>query len=276
VAGSEDLPPYQHALALTEAGFILLGNGDPVRAQQLFERTLPLYRQDNDRPAVPVTMHALVLVVLGHLAARRRDYADAGRLVDASRALLRELRDDDLTGFDRLQQQVALGTVDRVLGLVRLSQGDNDAAARLFTGGLAVARRAQDWNPLLISLYDLALARQAQGDLAGAAGHLQEGLALAGQAGDETSAAYYLEVLAGIAAQQDNPQRAVRLFAAARSILDARGSGWLHAFVPRVPPDDAARAALRSRIGDTAFEQAQAWGRSAGSTRAVEYALQQA
>ena len=221
-------------------------------------------------------MHALVLVVLGHLAARRRDYAGAGRLVDASRALLRELRDDDLTGFDRLQQQVALGTVDRVLGLVRLSQGDNDAAARLFTDGLAVARRAQDWNPLLISLYDLALARQAQGDLAGAAGHLQEGLALAGQAGDETSAAYYLEVLAGIAAQQDNPQRAVRLFAAARSILDARGSGWLHAFVPRVPPDDAALAALRSRIGDTAFEQAQAWGRSAGSTRAVEYALQQA
>jgi hypothetical protein len=103
-----------------------------------------------------------------------------------------------------------------------------------------------------------------------------EGLALAAQAGDETSAAYYLEVLAGIAGAQDNPQRAVRLFAAARSILDARGSGWLHAFVPRVPPDDAALAALRSRIGDTAFEQAQAWGRSAGSTRAVEYALQQA
>jgi hypothetical protein len=68
----------------------------------------------------------------------------------------------------------------------------------------------------------------------------------------------------------------VRLFAAARSILDASGSGWLHAFVPRVPPGDAVLAALRSRIGDTAFEQAEAWGRSAGSTRAVEYALQQA
>jgi hypothetical protein len=35
-------------------------------------------------------------------------------------------------------------------------------------------------------------------------------------------------------------------------------------------------AGLRSGIGDAAFEQAQAWGRSAGSTRAVEYALQQA
>jgi hypothetical protein len=67
----------------------------------------------------------------------------------------------------------------------------------------------------------------------------------------------------------------VRLFAAARSILDASGSGWLHAFVPRVPPDNAVLAALRSRLGDAAFEQAQAWGRSAGTKRAVEYALQQ-
>jgi tetratricopeptide (TPR) repeat protein len=166
--------------------------------------------------------------------------------------------------------------VDNVLGRVRLSQGDNDAAARLFTDGLAVARRAQDWSPLLALLYDLALATHAQGDLAAAAAHLHEGLALAAEAGDETSAAYYLEVLAGIAGQQDNPQRAVRLFAAARSILDARGSGWLGAFVPRVPPDDAVLAALRSRIGDAAFQEAQAWGRSAGSKRAVEYALEHA
>ena len=68
----------------------------------------------------------------------------------------------------------------------------------------------------------------------------------------------------------------MRLFAAARSILDASGSGWLHAFVPRVSPDDAVLASLRSQMGDAAFQEAQAWGRSAGSKRAVEYALQQA
>ena len=276
VAGSKDLPPLPHALALSAAGFVLFANEDPARAQQLFEQSLPLYRQDNETLAEPVTRNALVLAVLGHLAALRRDYPGATKLLDQSQALLRELRDDDLTGYDRLQQQVTVAVVDNVLGRIRLGQGDNDAAAQLFTDGLAVARRAQDWMPLLTSLYDLALATQAQGDLAGAAGHLQEGLALAAQAGDETSAAYYLEVLAAVAGQQDNPQRAVRLFAAARSILDARGRGWLHAFVPRVPHDDAALAALRSRIGDAAFEEAQAWGRSAGSKRAVEFALEQA
>ena len=275
VAGSKDMPPGQHALALTQAGFILVGNGDTARGQQLLEQTLPLYRQDNETPPVSVTMNALVLIVLGYLAALRRDYAGACKILDQGQALLRELRDDDLTGFGRLQQEVALALVDDVLGWVRLSQGDNDAAARLFTDGLAVARRAQDWSPQLVLLYNLALATQAQGDLAGAAAHLQEGLALAAEAGDDTSAAYYLEVLAGIAGQQDNPRRAVRLFAAARSILDGRGSGWLPAFVPRVPHDDAVLAALRSQMGDAAFQEAQAWGRSAGSKRAVDYALQQ-
>jgi predicted ATPase len=276
VAGSQDLPPLPHALALSAAGFVLFANGDPARAQQLFEQSLPLYRQDNEKLAEPVTRNALVLAVLGHLAALRRDDPGARRLLDQSQAVLRELRDDDLTGYDRLQQQVAVAVVDNVLGRIRLGQGDNDAAAQLFTDGLAVARRAQDWLPLLTLLYDLALARKAQGDLAGAAGHLQDGLALAAQAGDETSAAYYLEVLAAVARQQVNPQRAVRLFTAARSILDARGSGWLHAFVPRVPHDDAVLAILRSQLGDAAFEEAQAWGGSAGSKRAVEFAREQA
>jgi len=276
VAGSKDLPPGQRAMALTEAGFILITTGDLDRAQRLFEQALPLYQQDNERPPLSVATNALVLAVLGELAALRGDYAAASKLLDAGRALLGERRDDDLTGYNRLMQPLALGYLDSVRGQIGLAQGDNDAAARLFTDGLAVARRSQDWIPLLGGLYELALARQAQGDLAAAAGHLHEGLALAAQAGDETSAAYYLEVLAGIAGQQDNPQRAVRLFAAARSILDARGSGWLNAFVPRVPPDDAILTALRSHIGDAAFEQAQAWGWSAGTKHAVEYALQEA
>jgi predicted ATPase len=274
VAGSKDLPPYQQAMALTQAGSVFAANGDLARGRQLFEQSLPLYRQASEN--LGVILNAIVLAALGRFAGVSQDYAQASRLLDESQALLRELRDDDLAGYDRLQHRLAAVLLDNFLGQVRLAQRDNDAAAQLFTDGLAVARRAQDRISLLVSLYDLALARQVQGDLAGAAGHLQEGLAAAAMAGDETSAAYYLEVLAGIAEQQDNPQRAVRLFAAARSILDAKGSGWLHAFVPRVPHDDAVLAALRSRIGDAAFEQAQAWGRSAGSKRAAEYALQQA
>jgi predicted ATPase len=272
VAGSEDLPPYQHALALTGAGFILIANGDLARAQTVFEQSLQQYRQTSEKLGAILT--ATVLAVLGHLAAIRRDYAGASELLDEGQALLRGVCEDDLTGYDSLQHLLTMAFADNFLGQVRLSQGDNDAAAQLFTDGLAVARRARDGIPILISLYDLGLARQAQGDLAGAAGHLKEGLAMTAEVGDETSCAYYLEALAAVAGQQDNPQRAVRLIAAARSQLEASGSGWLHAYVPRAPYGDAVLAALHARIGDAAYEETRAWGGSIGSRQARQYALE--
>ena len=78
-----------------------------------------------------------------------------------------------------------------------------------------------------------------------------------------------------MAQRRDDLQRAVRLLAAARALLEASGSGWLHAYVPRVLHDDSVLAALRSRIGDAAFEEAWAWGGSIGGSRAVEFALEQ-
>jgi predicted ATPase len=274
VAGSAGLPPYWHAMALTAVGFNLFVNGDPARAQTVFEQSLPLYRHGSEKLGVLLT--ATVLATLGHLAATRRDYADAGKILDEGRALLAEVRDDDLAGYDRLQYLLTAALLDNFLGQVRLGQHDHDGAARLFTDGLAVARRAPDAIALLISLYDLALALRAQGDPVGAEGHLKEGLALAAETGDETSAGYYLEALAGVAGQRDAPERAVRLIAAARSLLEARGSGWLHAYVPRDPPGEAVLSGWRSLLGDAAFEEAQAWGRSAGRKRAVEYARGQA
>lgn len=188
--------------------------------------------------------------------------------------MLGELGENDFAGYARVQYLLFTGMVNNFLGQVRLRQGDHDGAARLFTNGLTTARRAQDWILALASLYDLALGSHAQGDLAGAAGYLKEGLALAAEAGDETSAAYYLKGVAAVAGQQDDPQRALRLLAAARSLLEARGSGWLDAFVPRVSNDETVLAALRSRMSDAAFEEAQRWGGSAGSRRAMEYALE--
>ena len=272
VAGSEDLPPYQRAMALTGTGFILIANGNLARAQVLFEQAPPLYRQTSEK--LGVVLNATVLAVLGHLAATRRDYAGASKLLDEGQALVQGWRDEDLTGYDRLQLLLSVALADNFLGQVRLGQADYDAAARLFSDGLAVARRAQDGIPVLVSLYDLALSSQAQGDLAGAAGHLKEGLAITAEAGDETSAAYYLEALAAVAAQQDNPRRAVRLLFAARSQLESSGSGWLHAYVPRAPHDDAVLAALRARTGDTAYEEARAWGGSTASRQARQYALE--
>jgi tetratricopeptide (TPR) repeat protein len=271
VAGGADLPSYEHALALTGVGFILIANGDDERARQVFEQSLPLYRQVSEK--FGVLQYAAVLAVLGHLAVTSGDYDRACKLLDQGRARLQEVRDDDLAGFDRLQHLLTAALLDNFLGQVRLGQHDHDGAARLFADGLTEGRRAPDAFVLLVSLYDLALARRAQGDTASAEGHLKEGLALAAKTGDETSAGYYLEAMAAVAGQRDDVQRAVRLLAAGHSLLEARGSGWLHAYVTHVAPGDADLTGWRCRLGDAAFEEAQAWGRSAGSRRAVEYAL---
>jgi hypothetical protein len=127
-----------------------------------------------------------------------------------------------------------------------------------------------------ISLYDLALSSQARGDLDGAAELLREGLSLAAEAGDEPTAAYYLEGLATIARLRNDPQRAACLLAAADAQPQTSGSGWLHAYVPRAPHDHSILAELRSRMGDAAYEQAAAHGRSLAGTRAMQYGLEDA
>jgi tetratricopeptide (TPR) repeat protein len=168
-------------------------------------------------------------------------------------------------GDERIQHGLAIAEAYACLGQIRLLAGDPDGAARLFTDGLSAARQVPDRFTMLITLYDLGLSSQAQGDLAGAADHLNEGLALAAEAGDLSSVAYYLEELAAVARQQDIPDRAVRLLAAARSLLQAAGSGWLCAWVPRAPHDDDVLTALRSRVGSARRRRAIVRGTSRGS-----------
>jgi tetratricopeptide (TPR) repeat protein len=211
--------------------------------------------------------------VLGHLSALQHDYARASDLLALSQAQLHQVGDDEFAGTDRVQHLLDVALLHNFLGQILLSQGDHNGAAQLFAEALSAARHVSDRFSLLISLYDLALASQAQGDLRSAAGRLAEGCQIADAAGDQTSAAYYFEALADVDRLQDNPQHAVRLLASAGALLEANGSGWLHAWVPRAPHGDVALAVLRSRMGGAAFDDAWARGRSIAGKRAGEIAL---
>jgi predicted ATPase len=268
LARSAHLAPHQRALALAFGGFESLASGDHDRAQALLEQSLPLLRDTGD-----MLRTALGLSVLGRLRALQHRDASASDLLDQSRAVLRDLRAQKLTGPDRVQQLVGVAFAHNFLGQIRLSQGDDQAAHWLFTYALTGARDASDRITMLMSLYNLAASSQALGDLSGAAAHLAEGLSLAAETGDDTSAAYYLEGLAVMATPEDDPQRAVRLLGAASTLLEDNGSGWLHAFLPHDTRAAEARAALRSRLGSQAFEAACAYGRSIAGGPAIEYAL---
>jgi len=54
----------------------------------------------------------------------------------------------------------------------------------------------------------------------------------------------------------------------------ARTSGWSSARMTCVPHDHSIDADLRSQMGDAAYEQAAAHGRSLTSTRAIQYGLE--
>jgi predicted ATPase len=267
-AKSGRLPPHERGLALAAAGFHRQAMGDQAGSRRLFEQSLPLLRQTRDKLRI-----AYISAVLGHLWALQHDYARASDLLELSQAELHHVGDDEFAGTDRVQHLLDVALLRNFLGQIRLSQGDHNGAAQLFTEALGAARHGSDRFTLLISLYDLALARQAQGNLRGAAGPLAEGCRIAAGAGDQASAAYYLEALADLARLQDDPQRAVRLLASAGALLEAHGSGWLHAWVPRAPHGDDAAAVLRSRMGGAAFDNAWARGRSIAGKRAGEIAL---
>ncbi|HYY20060.1 MAG TPA: tetratricopeptide repeat protein, partial [Streptosporangiaceae bacterium] len=272
VAGSGHLPPYQHALALTGTGFVHLANGNQAQARQLFEQSLPLYRRAREQASI--TMKATVLGFLGRISALGHDYDAAVESLHASQALLDEAGDSELAADDRIQHLLTTTLVHNFLGQIRLSQGDHDSAERYFTEGLTAGQETADRISLLVSFYDLALGSQAGGEPSRAAGFLRQGLKVAAEAGDETSVAYYLENLAVVARQQGDPERAVRLLGAATAMLEVRGSGWLHAYVPRAAHDEAL-ADLRSRLDDAAFRAAWTWGDAAAGARVVEYAQQE-
>ena len=183
-------------------------------------------------------MAATALSVLGRIRALNGHEAEAVEQLDESQALLAGVDDGELAGDERAQHILTVALVQNFLGQIWLSQGDPGRAARHFSDGLRAGRRASDRVSVLISLFDLALSSMAAGEPTGAAGFLLEGLSVAVEAGDETSVAYYLESLSAVAGQQGNSHRAVRLLSAAAAMLQAKGSGWLHAYVPRAAHDD--------------------------------------
>src|ERR1700735_2204773 len=182
-------------------------------------------REPGHSAAAPGAEPAAVPPGRGH-AGRSHDGSHAGSPPGIAAPPLQEAGNDRLAGPERAQHLLDVALVCNFLGQIRLSQSDHDRAAQLFTEALNAARSAQDRFTILVSLYDLALSSQAQGDLTGAAERLQEGVSQSAEARDEPSVAYYLEALAAVAVRQDNPERAVRLLAAAGALPQGTGSGW--------------------------------------------------
>ena len=270
LATSDRMPPRQRALALSGAGFTFMAGGDYGRARSMFEGSLPQYRHAADKLGT-----ALTTAALGHIMALQHEEARATIMLEQTVDELQGIGADQLAGPERLQYLLALAIATNFLGQIQLSHGDHDRAAGMFTDGLNAAQTAQEHFTILVSLYDLALSSHLRGDVSRAARLLKQGVTVAVKAGDWSAVAYYLEAFGAVASDQGHPERAVGLLSAAAALLQASGSGWLHAYVPRAPHGDDVLAGLRTRLGDAAFEQARARGRSLDGHRTLQHVMEQ-
>jgi predicted ATPase len=254
---SRSLPPYPQAQVLTGASLQVVFGGDEVRARDLLDRSLPLYREVGDLPGI-----AFATGMLGRLAILRGDYAAAETLLEESQSHYRELGDNWF-----------LAIMLNFRGMIPLSQSDRTQAAHLFGEALRVSRIVGNTLPLLLSLYNLALSKRAEGKLTEATALIEEGLVLSDKAGDEASLGYYLEELAALAQLQGNSDRAERLYGAADTLLEKVGSVWLYTYASNRSQHAIAVDEVPSTVDRAALDEVRAEGRAMGRARVMDYAL---
>jgi predicted ATPase/class 3 adenylate cyclase len=230
---------------------VLTSQGDYVRARALLEENLLLYgalgRQY--RTACPLYLLAQVLFL------SRSDLVKAYALTEESLALFREVGDKRLIAY-------ALSLLTEVL----LQQGEPARARESAESSVASFRNLENHSGLAESLIHLARVEANQGDLERAHVHYEESWGMLGERDSKELRAACLEGLGSVAALQESPGLAARLWGKGATIRAEIGAP-----MPPVYRVSYVRAVTdaRAKVGEEAF--AAAWGE--GRTFTVEQAL---
>src|SRR5207249_1884604 len=115
------------------------------------------------------------------------------------------------------------------LGVIFLFERDYDAGVPLIEEVMALALEIGSRRDILISRYAIAMLALLQGDEVKAVAYSAEVLTLSREAGYPLGIALAMLVYGGVAASAGQPKRAVRLLAAAESLIRGLGinlSAW--------------------------------------------------
>ncbi len=121
------------------------------------------------------------------------------------------------------------------------------------------------------TLHSLGNVTRAQGDYAAARSLYNESLTISRELGDKPVLVQLLEDIGGLAAQEEQMERALRLVGAAMVLREAIGA--------RLPPAEQERLegmleSARQPLGEAAAAAAMAEGRAMSLEQAIEYAFQ--
>jgi predicted ATPase len=288
-----------HAQARFELGQFLAFTGDYAAARIQYKQALQLAREVGDR-----WWYGVAVEHLGWLAREQGDSATAWARLSESLAIFRELGnassiaealnmlaevailDEDparaealLTESRAIEQREnadphQIGTTLLSLGHAARLRGAYDRAAQLHHESLDCFQAFGDQHfGLPWAYHGLGETASGQGRLDEAGRWLAQGLALSQTLGDQESIAWCLAGLGSVAALDEEPERAARLWGAAERLRQAIGC--------RPPPAaratyERALAVARAQLGEAAFTMAWEGGRALTVEQAIAEALDDA
>src|SRR6266566_3530983 len=240
------------ASSLHNMGLLAIAQGEFAEARAFLEESLAFHREVGNKAGMA---HAL--------------WALASALFDfqGSPSTIRALLEESLALSEEVGDKEASGSSFSLSGKLALSQGDIATARRLLEKSLAINREMGNREHTADSLFHRARVEVHQGDNVAARALYEESLAIAARGGDSKGLIpSCLEGLADVAAAQGEFTWAARLLGTAEALREA-----LRTPLPPIdrPIYEQAVAAVRVQLGEKAFAEAMAEGRSMTAEQAL-------
>jgi predicted ATPase/class 3 adenylate cyclase len=291
--------PEVRAMALAGVGELAFDQGDLDRAQEACQEGLELLEHEEGREAREAKLN--LLVWLGFVAWVREEYERAKQLFEEGLALSRErsdtwwlatfllyvaivphylgdyerateLTEESMDLFREQGDKLSLAYCLNNLAMMVYSQGDLGRAAQLTEEAVALFRELGARGDVALGLYNLGWIALLQDDLGRAADIYKESLTLAWDTGMNHIVQGDLEGFACLAAVRGETERAARLWGAVQALHETKG-------IPRdtdfLAEAGARISAVRSGMGEEAWEEAWRKGRAMTLDEAVSYALEE-
>jgi predicted ATPase/class 3 adenylate cyclase len=291
--------PEVRAMALAGVGELAFDQGDLDRAKEACQEGLELLEHEEGREAREAKLN--LLVWLGFVAWVREEYERAKQLFEEGLALSQErsdtwwlatfllyvaivphylgdyerateLTEESMDLFREQGDKLSLAYCLNNLAMMVYSQGDLGRAAQLTEEAVALFRELGARGDVALGLYNLGWIALLQDDLGRAADIYKESLTLAWDTGMNHIVQGDLEGFACLAAVRGETERAARLWGAVQALHETKG-------IPRdtdfLAEAGARISAVRSGMGEEAWEEAWRKGRAMTLDEAVSYALEE-
>jgi predicted ATPase/class 3 adenylate cyclase/Tfp pilus assembly protein PilF len=241
---------------LAGLGWVAWQREELGRARELYEESLALSQEMGDTWWLARSL--LFLAIVSH---SQGDYERATELYEQSMDLFREQGDKESLAYCLTS-----------LAMLVCSQGDLGRATKLTEEAVALFRELGTRVGVSMGLYNLGWIALLQDDLGRAADLYGESLSLSWESGLNPTVQTALEGFACVAGAEGEVERAARLWGAAQTLHETKG-------IPRdtdfLAEADARITAVRSGMGEEAWEEAWRKGSAMTLDEAVSYALEE-